>query len=70
MSQASLEQFRELVLHDPALQSQLRETPDQRAFIEQMLRLGAERGYEFTAAEIEAAVLAARRVWTRRGSIQ
>ena len=68
MSQASLEQFRERVLHEPALQAQLRATPDKPAFIAQMLQLGAERGYEFTAAEIEAALAEARRSWARRWS--
>ncbi|HEX6289773.1 MAG TPA: Nif11-like leader peptide family natural product precursor [Herpetosiphonaceae bacterium] len=68
MSQASLEQFRQRVLADPALQAQLRETPDKPAFIARMLQLGAELGYEFNADEIEAALAVARRAWTQRGS--
>ncbi len=70
MSYESLEQFRHLVLHDSALQAQLREAPDKPAFIERMLRLGTERGYTFTAEEIETALANARRAWTQRWSMQ
>ncbi len=70
MSQTSLEQFQHLVLHDPRLQEHLRETLDKPAFIARMLQLGAERGYEFTAEEIEAALASARRAWTLRWSTQ
>jgi hypothetical protein len=70
MSQPGLEQFCQLVLHEPALQAQLRETPDKPAFITRMLQLGTERGYSFTAGEVEAALAEARRSWTRRWSEQ
>jgi hypothetical protein len=70
MSQTRLEQFCELVLHEPALQAQLRATPDKPAFIAHMLQLGAEHGYQFTAGEIDAALAEARRSWARRWSEQ
>ncbi len=70
MSEASLEQFRQRVLNDPALQAQLRETLDKRALIDRMLELGAALGYDFTAAEIEAALATARRAWTQRRSVR
>ncbi len=70
MSQENLEQFRQLVLLDPLLQAQLRHLPDKPAFIARMLELGAERGYEFTAEELEAALAAGRRAWNQRWNRQ
>jgi predicted ribosomally synthesized peptide with nif11-like leader len=66
MSEEQLEQFRRAVLESPALQARLRETPDRQSFVALMLRLGAEHGYQFTAAEVEGAISAARREWYER----
>jgi hypothetical protein len=60
------ERFRQLVLEDLALQERLRGTPDLKAFVELTLRLGEERGYRFTAADIEAALRESRRAWLQR----
>ncbi len=66
MSLDSFEQFRTFVLRDPSLQAQLRETPDRDAFIRLTVQLGNERGYTFTAADVEAALRTSQRVWIER----
>jgi len=66
MSQESLEQFRELVLRDLALQEKLRDIADQAVFLTVVVQLGAQRGYDFTAQEVEAALRASQRAWIER----
>ena len=66
MSVESFEQFSELVCTDAALQERLRAAADEDSFLALVVRLGAERGYDFTAADVRAAMQAARRVWIER----
>ena len=66
MSLDSFEQFRTLVLQDPSLQAQLRETPDRDAFIRLTVQLGNKRGYAFTVADVEAALRTSQCVWIER----
>ena len=66
MSQEEFERFRQLVLVDDSLQQQLRETPDRAAFFNLVLRLGRERGCQFTAEDVEDALLEGRRSWIQR----
>lgn len=66
MSHESLEQFRQLVLRDRALQEQLREISDQEAFLALVVRLGAAHGYHFTVEEVAEALRASRRAWIER----
>lgn len=70
MSRDRLDEFRDLVLHDPELQAQLRIILDRQAFGERMVQLAAERGYYFTAEQIEIALAEARRDWNRRRSVR
>lgn len=70
MSRDRLDEFRHLVLHDPELQAQLRAISDRRAFSERMVELAAERGYHFTAEQIEAALAEARRDWHQWRSVR
>lgn len=70
MSRDRLDEFRDLVLHDPELQAQLRIILDRRAFSERMVQLATERGYHFTAEQIEIALAEARRDWNRRRSVR
>jgi hypothetical protein len=67
MTQHDWEHFRRLVPAEPALQRQLSEIADWDAFLGVALRLGAERGCHFEAAEVEAALRAGRRSWIERG---
>jgi hypothetical protein len=67
MSENDLERFQQLVLRDSDLLTQLRDTPHTNAFFELILRLGEERGYDFTGGDVEAALLESRRIWIRRG---
>ncbi|HEX8088948.1 MAG TPA: aspartyl/asparaginyl beta-hydroxylase domain-containing protein [Blastocatellia bacterium] len=62
----SFERFRQLVLEDAALQERLRGTPNLKAFVDLMLRLGEERGYRFTAEDIEGVLRESRRAWLQR----
>ena len=63
MSQEALSEFRQRVLADAELQAQLWRAAERDAFIELCVRLGAERGYSFTRAEVAAALQAGRRAW-------
>lgn len=66
MSQESFEQFRQLVLREPALQQQLKATSDREQFIALTQRLGAERGYDFTVEDVRQALQASHRAWLER----
>lgn len=62
----NLSRFGELVLADRALHDRLRATEDVFAFAALAVRLGAERGLEFTEATVLEAVQAKRREWLER----
>ena len=62
----NLERFGELVLADRELHDQLRATADEKAFVALAIRLGAERGFDFTAVDVEAALRERRRAWVER----
>jgi hypothetical protein len=66
MSHETLEQFRQLVLDDMALQERLRAVPVRAEFITLTLQLGAERGYDFTVDDIEDVLRANQRAWLER----
>lgn len=61
-----LEQFRQLVLEDSALQEKLRETPDLKAFLDLTLQLGNDLGYSFTVEDIEFVIKQSRLAWLQR----
>lgn len=65
-SLVKLEQFKQVVLGDPLLAAALREETDRERFAALAVRLGAERGYEFTAEEVRKAMREARRAWLER----
>jgi hypothetical protein len=58
--------FRARVLTDDALQRELRETVDRRAFDAAAIRIATDLGYSFTTADIDTALRSARRTWTER----
>jgi hypothetical protein len=64
--QQNLERFGELVLAERALYDQLRATTDEIIFAELAVRLGAERGCDFTATVVQAAIAGKRRAWLER----
>ena len=66
MAQESLAQFCALILADAELQARLWQTSARADFIKLVVRLGAERGYEFTADDVEAALQTGRRAWLER----
>ena len=51
---------------DVGLQRELRETADGNAFDAATIRIAADLGYTFTAADIDAALRSARRTWAER----
>ena len=63
MSQEALSEFRARVLADAELQAELWRAAERAAFVELCVRLGAERGYNFTHAEVAAALHEGRRAW-------
>jgi hypothetical protein len=59
----SFEQFRQRVLHDPAIQEQLRATDDHASFVDLVVKTGGELGCHFTHEDVEAAIRANRKAW-------
>lgn len=66
MTARGFARFYQLVLHDQTLQAQLRECREPRHFISEVVRLGAEQGYHFSAEEVSMAMNAYRRAWVER----
>ena len=66
MSEENFERFREHVLGNSLLQERLREITDRAVFIQSVLELGAECGYEITPEDVEEAMRANRRAWLER----
>lgn len=66
MSQENFERFRQLVLQDLSLQERLRKITDRPVFIEKIVEISAERGYEITPEEVEEAMRRNRRAWLER----
>jgi hypothetical protein len=62
----SLEAFGQLVLDDRELHGRLRAATDEKTFVALAVRLGAERGFDFTAAIVETALRERRRAWLER----
>lgn len=58
--------LRELVLADPALHDRLLAVPDRPAFVAAVVAVAAERGLAVEGADVEAALVAARRSWLER----
>ena len=53
MSKANLEQLRQEVAQDPALQERLNQAQDNESLIATVTELGQEKGYSFTRQEVE-----------------
>ena len=66
MSHESFEQFRQVVLNDAALQEKFLAVPESVEFRTLVIRLGAERGYDFTVDDIEDLLKVNRRAWVER----
>lgn len=66
MTFADFEKFREIVLHDSALQNRLRETTDRAAFAQLIVELGTKHGFQFTVEDVAEAMRQARRVWLEK----
>ena len=62
----NLERFGELVLADHELHDQLRAAADESAFVALAIRLGAERGCDFTASAVRDVLNEKRRAWLER----
>lgn len=62
----NLERFGQLVLADRRLHDQLRATANEKTFVALAVRLGAERGFDFTAMVVETALREQRRTWLER----
>ena len=66
MSQENFDSFRNLVLQDSVLQQALRDITDYPTFTKLLVKLGNERGYNFTAEDVESAFNSSRRAWFER----
>jgi len=62
----NLEQFGEVVLADRILHDQLRAVAADSEFVALTVRLGAERGFQFTARAVHEALKEKRRAWLER----
>ena len=63
MSLEHFEQFRQIVLQDPALQERLRATTDHVSFVSLVVQAGDERDCPFTPGDVEAALRVNRKAW-------
>jgi predicted ribosomally synthesized peptide with nif11-like leader len=52
MSDSNLERFYGVILHDSAIQDQLKSSIDQDSFTNQLVELGSVNGYYFTASDV------------------
>ncbi len=52
MSRQNLEQFKKLVLRKTDLQEQLKQAANEQEFIQLIVNLGQEKGYDFTDEEV------------------
>lgn len=66
MSREGLEQFRQLVWQDLALQRRLREATGRESFMKLVLSEGERRGCVLTAEDVEEAMRESRRAWLER----
>lgn len=64
--QQNLERFGQTVLADRELHDQLRAAADEKTFVALVVRLGADRGFDFTADVVETALREKRRAWLER----
>jgi hypothetical protein len=62
----ALEKFQTLVLADPALQQELRATPDRAGFIALVIERARERSCQIAPSDVEAALEAGARTWVRQ----
>jgi Nif11 domain len=63
---SAFERFHELVVDDDELCRTLQAESDPQAFAVLAQRLGAERGFTFTVADVEAAIRDGRKRWIER----
>jgi predicted ribosomally synthesized peptide with nif11-like leader len=56
MSEANLHQFLAKAVNDSAIQDQLKNVADRATFSETAVRLGRQQGFDFTAADVDAAL--------------
>jgi len=65
-SPEALDRFRDLVFEDVSLQQRLRQVSDRTLFVELVVRLGEECGFNFNARDVDDALRANRRAWIER----
>jgi len=65
-TRSPLQRFQSIVLADPALQRELRLTPDRASFIALVVERARPYGCAVEAAEVEAALVAAAHEWMLR----
>jgi predicted ribosomally synthesized peptide with nif11-like leader len=56
MSKVNLEKFLELASQDAQMKSRLKLAPNQNAFVELLVGLGKQKGFEFTASDVKGAL--------------
>jgi hypothetical protein len=56
MSRQSLERFKRLALRTASVQEALKAATNEQEFIELVVQLGQEKGYEFTAEELAESI--------------
>jgi hypothetical protein len=66
MSNKDLERFCQLVLHEPALQNELKNISEREEFMKKLCELAAASGFEVLRADIERQMLENRRQWSER----
>ena len=57
MSQTNLTQFLSRIMNDSRLQDQLKGVTDKTGFTQTMIRLGKESGFQFSAEDVDTALI-------------
>jgi hypothetical protein len=66
MTTENFNRFKDLVLSDLELQGELSAIDDRGRFVDRVVELANERGVPIERADVDEALLAARRSWTDR----
>lgn len=57
MASQNLDNFKQLVLQDTALQAKLRSASDQQDFVQQIVKIAQENGYSLTPEEVQEGLI-------------
>lgn len=66
MTDTGFNDFRAVALADLDVQRRLRDATDREKFVQVVVELAGQSGFEVTSADVEAALIAGRKTWIER----